>query len=232
MNRPKTFLSLLVLFSLFVAHTTIYAAPAFTEQFNRDLSLSPFTWSSTSSTASGTSNVADAQAGDGRALKLSIAAGQAPFPGAGSNLQSKELHHYGTYETRLKTADCAANEGVINGFFTFQNGGDSNANGLPDNSEIDFEWLCAQPEVIFMTLWTDYNGATDESRRVYREVNLATGQINYTRYATTFGGAYTDLSSSPTENQPTTIQAIPGYDSSAAYYEYGFTWTETSVTWW
>lgn len=79
---------------------------------------------------------------------------------------------------------------------------------------------------------TDYNDPTAISRRVYRKVNLATGTIEYTRYATTFGDSYTDLSNSPSENQPTAVQAISGYNSATNYYEYGFNWTASNVTLW
>ena len=76
MNRYKSLFSIFALLALFVSYTVTYSAPAaYTEQFARSLSQTPFNWTSTSSTAGGVPNVADAQASDGKALKLTIAAG-------------------------------------------------------------------------------------------------------------------------------------------------------------
>ncbi|ABX05150.1 cellulose binding domain-containing protein [Herpetosiphon sp.] len=232
MKVYKPMLKFIAAFLVFLPLVT--SAASSTEHFNQPISSSSmFSWYTNSSTATGTANVSDSQAQDGKILRLSIAAGQTAYPGQGSNLVSRQMYHYGTYEARMKTANCASDEGVINGFFTyFNDGSDSNANGLPDNSEIDFEWLCAEPQSILMTIWTDYNDPTAISRRVYRKVNLATGTIEYTRYATTFGDSYTDLSNSPSENQPTAVQAISGYNSATNYYEYGFNWTASNVTLW
>ncbi|HEY1012120.1 MAG TPA: glycoside hydrolase family 16 protein [Herpetosiphonaceae bacterium] len=232
MKRFGMLFSALFLLSLFSLTAIIHAAPAFTEQFDRDLASSAiFNWTSNSSLPRGTANVTDVAADDDKILRLQIGAGQPANPGNGANIISKQTYHYGTYEARLKTAACPTSEGVINGFFTYaNNGGDTNGNGLPDNSEIDFEWLCAEPQSIYLTLWTDYNPANDESRRVFRKINLATGRIEYTRYSTNFGGAYTDLTGA--EASPSTVPAIPGYSSASAYYTYGFTWTETSITLW
>ena len=106
-----------------------------------------------------TSNVADAAAGDGKIVQLAIAAFPSAGPGGGPNLQSTQLFGFGTYETRMKTADCSSQPttGIINGFFTYLNDGtDQDGNGVKDNSEIDFEWLCAEPNVVWLTQWTDF----------------------------------------------------------------------------
>ncbi|MBA3470514.1 MAG: cellulose binding domain-containing protein [Herpetosiphonaceae bacterium] len=234
MHRYPSWLSGLVLLSLLFVITVAQAAPAFTEQFDRDLATSPiFAWTSESALPRGTANVSAAQASDGKILRLQIGAGQPANPGNGANIISKQLYDYGTYEARLKTPTCPTSEGVISGFFTyFNDGSDSNGNGLPDNSEIDFEWLCAEPQSIYLTLWTDYNPSTEESRRVFRKINLASGTVEYTRYSTNFGGAFTDLAGSATEASPTTVAALPGYNSAAAYYEYGFSWSATSIVLW
>jgi len=59
----------------------------------------------------------------------------------------------------------------------------SNLNRL--NSEIDFEWLIANPQLIYLTAWTDCqekNGVED-FRKIWRIINLATGKIYSTTYA-------------------------------------------------
>jgi hypothetical protein len=119
---------------------------------------------------------------------------------------------------------------VVTGFFTFfNNGSDATGCGLPDNSEIDFEWLCAEPHVVHLTMWTNFRETDDAHRKVFREIDLAAGIIRRTCYDEVWG-SYQPLSG--VEAQPASIQPIPGYNSGTAYYEYGFTWALDRVTWW
>ncbi len=171
-------------------------------------------------------------AADERALQLELPANPKAGPAGGPEIATRSLCLYGHFSTRLKTADSSSQPkaGVVTGYFTYFNDGkDYNNNGLPDNSEIDFEWLGAQPEVIYMTLWTDYRDADAAQRRVGRAVNLRTGQILYTCYFEAFGQCQPLTGS---EAEPTTIAALPDYNSAAGFYEYGFDWTPGQVTWW
>jgi hypothetical protein len=192
---------------------------------------SPLSWYSNGQGSVVTTGIADSQANDGYVAQLTLPVGAGTGPGNGPNIQSKQRFSFGTYTARVKAASCDQNTGAITGVFTyFNDGSDTNGNGQPDNSEIDFEWLCAEPQAFFMTMWTDYNPNTDWSSREYREVDLSTGTIRQTCYSNAFGSCQ-DISNSPTENQPTSIPAIPGYNSSTAYYTVGFTWTSTEVIW-
>jgi beta-glucanase (GH16 family) len=142
------------------------------------------------------------------------------------------MYRYGSFSSRLKAASCAVEPraGVVTGFFTFfNNGGDITGCGLPDNSEIDFEWLAAEPQVVHLTMWTNFRESDDAHRKVFREIDLATGTIRKTCYDEVWG-VYQPLAG--IEAQPAAIQAIPGYNSSTTYYEYGFTWAPNRVTWW
>src|SRR5688572_12257346 len=181
------------------------------------------------------SNVADSGAGDGRVVQLNLAAFPAAGPNAAPNLLSTDVYGFGTYEARMKTADCASqpNTGIISGFFTYLNDGtDQNGNGIKDNSEIDFEWLCAEPNVIWLTAWTDYQESpTLAMRRIYRELDLRTGQIRRTCYSTNFGQCDVNLTGSATEGSPSSIAGISNYNSATAYYTYGFTWLSNRLTW-
>lgn len=200
----------------------------FTENWNA--SSSPyFNFHTSKSTI--TSNFADAAGTDGKVLQMKLAARPRAGAGNGPEIQSKVTYQYGSYSTRMKAVNCSAqpNVGVVTGYFTYFNGGDTNGNGLPDNSEIDFEWLCAEPHVVYITMWTDYSGATDAHKKVFREIDLSTGTIRKTCYDEVWGVCQ-PLSGA--EAQPATITAIPGYNSGTAYYEYGFTWTSTGVRWW
>ena len=177
-------------------------------------------------------NHPDPQAEDGKVLELRLAAGSAPGPGNGPETQTLNRFGYGTYSTRLKTADCSGqpNAGVVTGYFVYFNDGqDANGNELPDNVEIDFEWLCAEPQVVYLTMWTDYRDSDEAQKRVSRAINLQSGTILYTCYFESFG---TCQSLNGAENQPAAITAIPDYDSSQAYIVYGFDWSANRVTWW
>lgn len=174
-------------------------------------------------------NIPQAEA---RTLQLELPANPLSGPRGGPEIATRNLCLYGHFSTRLKTADSSSQPkaGVVTGYFTYFNDRkDYNSNGLPDNSEIDFEWLAAQPEVVYMTLWTDYRDADAAQRRVGRAVNLATGQILYTCYFEAFGQC--QPLGGP-EAEPMTIAPLPGYNSATGFYEYGFDWSPSGVTWW
>jgi len=180
------------------------------------------------------SDIEDTSAEDSKVLQLELASNPTPGPGNGPEIQTQTTFRYTTYSSRLKTANCSTqpNAGVATGYFTYYNDGeDYNQDGLPDNSEIDFEWLCAEPETIYLTMWTDYRASDEAHKRVSRKINLKTGVIEYTCYFESYGEeACQPLTGSA--SQPEIITPLTGYDSSTAYYEYGFTWTSTRVTWW
>jgi len=167
----------------------------------------------------------DFEAVDGRILELTFPGGESSVgPTKGPNLFSNQFFKYGTFRTRLKSASCKSNEGVISGFFTYFNDGrtDENGNGLPDNSEIDIELLGAEKNCIWMTIWTDYDEVTGNFRKVTRKVNLVTG----------------DILETPPGQENTYNLINPGYkftptfsdfDHTANYYEYGFYWSSTSI---
>jgi len=160
----------------------------------------------------------------------------------GRNFQADTLSHFGRYSARLRIP-CVKNQpliGAVVGFYTFYNDEwsdllppDINENGIFDNSEIDFEWLIADPQIIYLTAWTDYQEFEDGTVRfgkVGRIINMATGQIISTNFANTWGNNVPltgDL-----ENYPATIRAIPNYDASKYFYTYGFDWETDRIRWW
>jgi hypothetical protein len=185
------------------------------------------------SPSSATPNQSDTAAHDGRALRLLLGPNPQPTPAGAAEVGTTQRVQFGTYSSRLRTADCSGqpNAGVVTGFFTFFNdGSDTSGDGLPDNSEIDFEWLCAAPEILYLTMWTDYRDSDAAQKRVSRAVNLATGTILYTCYYTSFGDCAQTLSGA--EATPSTVAALAGYDSSTGYYEYGIDWASDGVVWW
>jgi hypothetical protein len=166
-------------------------------------------------------------------VSLTLAANPKPTPNGGAEVGTNDRFSFGTFASRLRTADCIGqpNAGVVTGLFTyFNNGTDLTGDGLPDNSEIDFEWLCAEPETVYLTMWTDYRDSDGAQKRVGRAINLATGAILHTCYYTAFGDCSETLKG--VEASPGTIGALSGYNSSSGYYEYGFDWATDSVVWW
>jgi hypothetical protein len=177
-------------------------------------------------------NQPDPAAQDGRVVQLQLAAGPTPGPGGGPELETTQLYRYGQYQARLKTANCQDQPlaGVVTGYFVYFNDGlDHNLNHLPDNSEIDFEWLCAEPEVIYLTAWTDYRDSDERHKRIGRKINLRTGRLEYSCYFESFGQC--QPLSGP-ENQPEQVPALPAYDSSSAYYQYGLDWSANRLLFW
>lgn len=146
-------------------------------------------------------------------------------PGKGPEIISKELTHFGTYATRLKVPDpreIQPNVGAVVGYFTYHMDCEE---GL---SEIDFEWLLADPEVIYMGTWT---GESGKLKRVGRTINLARGIIYTTEYREDHSKTREKLTS-PSENYPEKIEAIEGYDASLQFYSYGFDWNAERIRWW
>lgn len=153
-------------------------------------------------------------------------------------IYTPKLTHFGTYSARLRMPDLRKvqpNVGIVTGFFTYLF---TPGFGL---SEIDFEWLLADPTLIYIGTWTSHPDDVDKLQRVGRTVNLATGEILYTKYlsyhdAIDFPDMYNydhfftdDDDASLT---PRTIPALQGYDASKQFYVYGFDWYPDRLRWW
>ncbi len=144
--------------------------------------------------------------------------------GRGPEIISNEFTHFGTYSARLKVPDVRAkqpNVGAVVGYFTYHM---NDSLGL---SEIDFEWLIADPSIIYVGTWTGQRGAL---KRIGRTINLAEGNIYETTYREGHQGARQPLTG--VQNQPETIKPIHGYDASSQFYTYGFDWHPDHLRWW
>ena len=144
--------------------------------------------------------------------------------GRGPEIISDSFTHFGTYSARLKVPDVRntqPNTGAVVGYFTYQM---DSTFGL---SEIDFEWLVADPTIIYIGTWTGYNG---QLKRIGRTINLAKGIIYNTIYKLNYNGPSSPLTG--LQNQPETIPAIKGYDASSKFYTYGFDWYADRLRWW
>lgn len=145
--------------------------------------------------------------------------------GRGPEIGSKKFTHFGTYTARLRVPDVKnvqPNIGSVVGYFTYRM---DNVFGL---SEIDFEWLIADPEIIYIGTWT---GTNNNLQRIGRTINLAKGRIYNTIYRSGHDGNK-DHPITGIGNQPETIPAIEGYNASKRFYTYGFDWYPDRLTWW
>jgi hypothetical protein len=144
--------------------------------------------------------------------------------GRGPEIISNDFTYFGSYAARLKVPDVKKvqpNAGAVVGYFTYYT---DSVYGL---SEIDFEWLVADPSIIYIGTWTGYNGAL---KRIGRTINLARGIIYNTIYKDGFKGEPHPFTGA--QNQPETIAAIDNYDASCHFYTYGFEWHSDRLTWW
>ncbi len=144
--------------------------------------------------------------------------------GKGPEIVSKHFTHFGTYATRLKVPAVSRiqpNVGAVVGYFTYHMESD------PGLSEIDFEWLIADPEIIYIGTWTGQHG---DLRRIGRAVNMAKGIIYNTEYREDKNGIRKQLTG--IQSQPENIQAIEGYNAASQFYTYGFDWHPDRIRWW
>ncbi len=174
-------------------------------------------------------------------LRLTMDPAEKPGAWQGPNMISNDRCHFGTFAARLKIPSVTSqpNIGGVVGFYSYYNDqwdtelpADINKNGLYDNSEIDFEWLIADPTIIYLTAWTDHQELPNSNacRKVSRIINLAKGIIYNTEYSEDVGGVGTKLSG--VENVPSAITPIPGFNASKQFYTYGFDWKSDQIRWW
>lgn len=156
-------------------------------------------------------------------------------PTYGPEIYTPKFTHFGTYSARLRVPrlkDVQPDVGIVTGFFTYCF---TPGFGL---SEIDFEWLMADPSIIYVGAWTSDPDDLEKPQRVERIVNLATGEILSTNYHSYHDGfVYTAPKHCFDESDdaalsPRTIPAINGYDASGRFHVYGFDWYPDRLRWW
>jgi beta-glucanase (GH16 family) len=168
---------------------------------------------------------------DGQALKLQLAAYPQAGAAGGSVIASNKLYRYGSFGARMKTADCTGQDhvGVVTGVFTYAaDHSDANHNGMSDNDEIDAEFLCGQPDVIYLTIWTDYNETGNSMGEISRAINLRTGTVLSTCYLTAYETPCLPILAG--ENSPARVPALAGFNSAKQFATYSFNWQADHVT--
>lgn len=145
--------------------------------------------------------------------------------GKGPEIISKDYTHFGTYSARIRipaAAKVQPNVGAVVGYFTY------NMEKEAGLSEIDWEWLLADPELVYIGTWT---GTNNNLQRVGRTINLKTGTILNTVYRSAADGNENHPLTGA-QSQPETVPAIPGYNAAEHFYTYGFDWYPDRLVWW
>ena len=157
-------------------------------------------------------------------LSFKIDPNDPPGAGRGPEIISNEFTFYGTYSARLRVPEVRSeqpNVGAVVGYFTYH------MDSIMGLSEVDFEWLIADPSIIYVGTWTGPGGAL---KRIGRTINLADGTIYGTNYREGHQGARFPLTG--LQNQPEKIESIKNYDASSQFYTYGFDWHSDHLRWW
>ncbi len=145
--------------------------------------------------------------------------------GRGPEIATPKRTHFGSYSARIRVPDVKKvqpNVGSVVGYFTYR---EDPKFGL---SEIDFEWLIADPTIIYIGTWTGPNC----NQRIGRTINLAKGVILNTIYRSAHDGGIDHSFYDDASTSPRSIPAIAGYDASKRFYTYGFDWYPDRLTWW
>ena len=222
--KPGTF-TIIFLLACITAGAQIKMAPSFTEDFN-DSVLRNFKYGSTGNKKEFKWKVGIPSNLDRRAKVLSFRIDPEDSAGAGRGPEiiSNEYTGFGTYSARIKVPDVTRvqpNTGAVVGYFTY------NMDSIEGLSEIDMEWLVADPHIIYIGTWTGFKG---KLQRIGRTIDLANGKIYYTISKTGYDGIPTPLTGA--QNRPETVTSIPGFDASAGFYTYGFDWYPDRLCWW
>ena len=201
------------------------SAHSFTEDFN-DSSLRNFRYGST-----GTKNAFKYSVGSSsltepgtKVLSFKIDPADSAGAGRGPEIISTEFTHFGSYSARIRipnVRNLQPNAGAVVGYFTYH------MDSIAGLSEIDIEWLIADPTILYIGTWTGHEG---KLQRIGRTINLAKGSIFYTISKVNHNGVPTSLTGM--QDQPETIPAIDGFDASSKFYTYGFDWYQNRLRWW
>ncbi len=172
----------------------------------------------------------DGAASDGSVLSLTVPGNEAlvgaDYAGPGAHaievVADAAAQLYGRYELNVRFASCASDEELVNGLFTyFNDGSDADGDDIADNSEIDIELLCGEPQFLFLTVWTDYEDDT-HFRKSTRIINMRTGQYSDSpKGASDYEGIVPAGSISGL--------SITDFPDENTFYHLGFEWRETFV---
>ena len=145
-------------------------------------------------------------------------------PGYVTEIQTVQRFHFGTYRTRVQFGTCAPDEQVASAVLGyFSDGSDRDADGITDELEIDVQSLCGTPELLYLTVFTDYEvntAGTERFEKLTRAIDFSTGDVYDTVSSQSEEFALTD----------TVAEFVrPGFPASDAFYEVGFDWHTDAI---
>ncbi len=223
--RKAIFTSVVGLYILSANAQTKPFTPAFREDFN-DSALHHFFYGSTGVKDAFKYTVGEVSAVEPgtRILAFRIDPADSAGAGRGPEIISSAFTYFGSYSARIKIPDVRTvqpNTGAVVGYFTYH------MDSIQGLSEIDIEWLVADPTIIYIGTWTGQKGRL---QRIGRTINLAKGIVYNTIAKIGYAGEPTNLTG--LQDVPASLPAIPGFDASARFYEYGFDWYSDRLRWW
>src|SRR5512145_2016639 len=140
-----------------------------------------------------------------------------------TQLATVRRFHFGTLRTKVSFGACDRLESVMQAVLGYFNDGtDSNGNGLVDDLEIDFQVGCESPNVALLSVFTDYQESANgtQFRKLSRIIDFATGEV-----FDTMADDASDFTPSGTDATLVRPQLM-GLDS---FHEIGFDWQPDSI---
>ena len=153
-----------------------------------------------------------------------------------AGIESKKYFKYGHFSCRMKSPDVSDQPkiGLVTSFFLYgASGEDGNGDGFLDISELDFEWLNADPERIYLTSHTSSGTPKEPSNgkfinRHARCVHMPDGDIIYDDIISLPGNESTRETIHIKGNP---VKPISGYKASK-FYTYGMDWYKKRAVYW
>jgi hypothetical protein len=140
-------------------------------------------------------------------------------PGYVTQIMTLQTFGFGTYRTSMQPGTCDPGEEVASAVLGyFGDGTDQDGDSITDEIEIDVQFLCGSPELVFLTVFTDYevdDSGTTQFEKLTRAVDFSTGDVfdtpSFTSYELTLTGTFPEL-------------RRPEFPVPGAFYEVGFEW--------
>ena len=151
------------------------------------------------------------------------------------SLATTYAFQHGHFSARLKSPDTSQqpNIGLITSFFLYgQQDGDSNNDGFGDMSEMDFEFVNAGPEYLYLTTHVGLGTADNPDDynfwdRTTRQIKLDEGRIDYTAIKTTING----VDNLTYIQQNDTTEAYPNF-TIRDFHIFGMDWYKKRAVYW
>ncbi|HVY30839.1 MAG TPA: hypothetical protein VHB79_29975 [Polyangiaceae bacterium] len=138
-----------------------------------------------------------------------------------TEIATKQRFHFGTYRSRLGFGACDPSEEAVMAFLGYYNdGSDGDGDGIIDDLEIDAQVLCGEPQLLYLTVFTDDAPSGGKFRKLSRVIDFSSGEV----FDTPSAGSDSFESSGV---DPDLI--YPELFARGALYELGFEWHVDSI---